>query len=368
MIMNPSNDNPADLARLRAAIDAIDDELVAILRRRLDVALEIGAAKARAGIAVFNPARENDVLRRVLAGFRGSRFPERSIERMFTEIVGACRDAQRPLRIAYLGPQATYAHMALEQRFGSSALALPEETVADVFAAVARESADCGIVPIENSNEGSVTNTLDLLAEGRVSIIGEILQPVRHCLLASAPGMERVRRVMAHPQALAQCRRWLSRNLPHATLHETTSNGRAAEIAAGEEGTAAIAARIAHEVYRLEILAEGIEDNAENITRFFVIGREAGAPSGDDRTSLLISVKDKPGVLHDLLSIFARRGINMSRIESRPSRQKAWEYVFFVDVDGHVAEEPLCSALADLDGQVRQCKVLGSYPKAGTPA
>ncbi len=362
--MDEKLETAADLDQLRDNIDRIDQTLADLLEQRMKYALEIGRVKLRDGLPVYHPEREHAVMARIREMFRSSRFPSGSAEKIFTEIMGACRDAQRALRVAYLGPPATYSHMALERRFGSSALALPQETIADVFTAVVSGNADCGIVPVENSNEGSVAYTLDLLAEGRVQVIGEVFQPVHHCLLSTQSSIERVRRVLAHPQALAQCRRWISRTLPQATIIETSSNGKAAEIAASEDGTAAIAAKIAAGIYRLSVLAEGIEDNPDNITRFFVIGTTPTRPTGRDRTSLVIAVKDRPGILHDLLQVFARRGINMSRIESRPSRLKAWEYVFFVDLDGHFQVSPLAEALAEMDAHVRSIRVLGSYPRA----
>ncbi|HPH01776.1 MAG TPA: prephenate dehydratase [Spirochaetota bacterium] len=352
------------LEGLRSKIDEVDRGIAALLEERMDLALQIGQVKAREGLPVYHPEREHSVISRIVEHFHAGHFPLDSAKRIYTEIVGACRDAQRALRVAYLGPHATYSHMALERRFGGSALAIPQETIADVFSAVISQNADCGVVPVENSNEGSVAHTLDLLAEGRVHVIGEVLQPVHHCLLSTQTTLDRIRRVLAHPQALAQCRRWISRNLPHATVVETSSNGKAAEIAASEDGSAAIAARIAARLYRLNLLAESIEDNADNITRFFIIGAKPTMPTGKDRTSLVIAVKDRPGILHDLLDVFARRGINMSRIESRPSRIKAWEYVFFVDVDGHAQVSPLSDALSELDAHVRTLRVIGSYPRS----
>jgi chorismate mutase/prephenate dehydratase len=268
-------------------------------------------------------------------------------------------------RVAYLGPEATFTHLAARRQFGADAETLPMGTIVAVFAAVEKGDCDYGVVPVENSTEGVVSHTLDNFVDSDLEISAEIVLPISHCLLARAEVIQdRVLRVYSHPQALAQCRQWIEARLPSASQVETASTAEAARLALGDESGAAIASELAAQRYGLTILSRAIEDRSVNVTRFLVIGRHQAVPSGSDRTSLLLALRDEPGILHRVLAPFAAAGINMSRIESRPSRKRPWEYVFFVDIDGHQRDPAIARALAEVGGIARAVKVLGSYPKA----
>jgi chorismate mutase/prephenate dehydratase len=356
---------PATIAALRRQIDRLDDRVLTLLNRRARLAQAIGAAKARTNAEVYAPVREKSVLDRLVRLNRGPLDPAH-VRAVFREVISASRSLERRLRVAYLGPEASYTHLAALAHFGAATDYAPTATIADVFHDVENGRAELGVVPVENSTEGGVGQTLDLLVDSPLSICAEISIPVRHCLLA-LPGttLTRLRRVVAHPQALPQCRQWLATHLPGIPLVETTSNARAAERASEERGTAAIASRAAADRYRLAVLAEGIQDDAGNTTRFLVLGpHDSSVPSRDDKTSLVVSVRDEVGVLAKLLRPFAQHGIDLIKIESRPLRERPWEYYFFLDLRGHRAEPRVRRALAAVARRALRAKVLGSYPAA----
>ncbi|HEY1267396.1 MAG TPA: prephenate dehydratase, partial [Candidatus Binatia bacterium] len=282
----------------------------------------------------------------------------------YREILSASRSLEAPLTVAYFGPEATYTHMAARDRFGSLTTYVPMAGIPDVFQEVKLDRVDYGVVPIENSTEGIVTHTLDMLVEADVKICAEIVLDVHHCLLSHSGKAEDVREIVSHPQALAQCRRWITANHPSARVSEAQSTAQAAQMASKDESLAAIASALAKELYGLEIVARNIEDQANNITRFLVIGARSPKPSGDDKTSIVFSVKDEIGVLHRMLDPFARNKINLSKIESRPLKQKPWEYLFFLDLEGHSEEPRIQKAVKKLEKICLFIKILGSYPAA----
>lgn len=346
---------------LRKRIDVLDDRMLRLLERRAEAARAIGREKARGGGRVYVPSREKRILERLVRQ-RGS-LPAPVVRAVFREVISACRGLEQGLRVSYLGPEATFSHMAARLQFGAGATFVPAASISAVFEDVERERCDYGLVPIENSTDGTVTDTLDRFLETELRIAAEVRLEVSHCVLARHGDLGRIRRVLSHPQGLAQCRRWIATHLPRATLHETASTARAAEEAARDPGTAAIASRLAADVHGLTVLAENVQDFAFNVTRFVVIGREdSGRPSGDDKTSLVFSVRDEVGILHKMLDSFAKNGLNLTRIESRPLKGKPWEYVFFLDLLGHRKERRVARALDALGKRCRMLKVLGSYP------
>ncbi|PYI87892.1 MAG: prephenate dehydratase [Verrucomicrobia bacterium] len=268
---------------------------------------------------------------------------------------------EKSMTVAYLGPEATFTHLAAIRRFGSSLRYSAQKTIADVFAEVSKNRADYGVVPVENSTEGVVTHTLDMFVDSDLKIVAQIVLPIQHCLLSNGRRPQ-IRKLFAHPQALAQCRSWVQNNLPRAEIIETSSNARSAELAAREKDSAAIAGLLAAEKYQLRVLETDIQDNSANVTRFLVLGRQCTPPTTQDRTSLLFSIAHEIGALHRALAPFRRYGINVTKIESRPSKRKAWEYFFFVDCDGHVSDRKVAKAIALLGQQCSFVKVLGSYP------
>jgi chorismate mutase/prephenate dehydratase len=268
---------------------------------------------------------------------------------------------EKSLTVAYLGPEATFTHQAAIRRFGASLLYTPQKTIADVFTEVSKHRADYGVVPVENSTEGVVTHTLDMFVESDLKIVAQIILPVQHCLLANCLRAQ-IRKLYAHPQALGQCRDWVRTNLPRADIVETSSNARSAELAAKEKGAAAIAGILASERYDVPVLDYDIQDNVANATRFLVLGRQCSPPTSDDRTSLMFSVMDRVGALYQALAAFRRHRINMTKIESRPSKRKAWEYLFFVDCEGHMEDRRVAKAISLLGEHCSYVKVLGSYP------
>jgi len=358
----------ASIPALRQQIDRIDDQLLRLLNRRAALALAIAEQKARSNSGVYAPAREKGVLARLGRANRGP-LPESLVRAIFREIISASRSLEQRLRIAYLGPEATYAHLAARQQFGAAADYLPAPSIAEVFHEVENGRADLGVVPVENSTEGMVAHTLDLLADSPLAICAEIALPVRHNLLArQETPLADVRRVLGHPQALAQCRRWLLEHVPGVPAEAEASNARAAERARDEAGIAAIASAAAAETYGLAVLAGGIQDEPANLTRFLVLAaHDAPQASGDDKTSILFSVRDEVGILARMLRPFAAHRIDLIKIESRPLRGRPWEYVFFLDLKGHRAERRVQRALADVERSALRLKVLGSYPAAPAP-
>ena len=346
----------------RKAIDRLDAKIVKLLSERTRHVLEIGAIKLKAGEEIYAPHRELTVLQRVCRLNPGP-IANESLRAIYREVMSSALSLQKTMRIAYLGPEATFTHQAAIRRFGSSLRYQPQKTITDVFNEVSKNRADYGVVPIENSTEGVVTHTLDMFVDSDLKIVSQIVLRVQHCLLSDSRKSQ-LKKLFAHPQALAQCRAWVQNNLPRVEIIETSSNARSAELAAKEKGAAAIAGQLASEKYGLGVLEYDIQDNAANATRFLVLGRQCSPATGHDRTSLMISLVDKVGALHRALAAFRRYRINMTKIESRPSKRKAWEYFFFIDCDGHVSDHKVAKAIGELEQQCSFVKVLGSYPNA----
>ncbi|PYJ98727.1 MAG: prephenate dehydratase [Verrucomicrobia bacterium] len=344
----------------RKAIDQLDAKIVKLLNERTQHVLEIGAIKFKAGEEIYAPHRELAVLQRVCRLNKGP-ITNDAIRAIYREVMSSALSLQKTMRIAYLGPEATFTHQAAIRRFGSSLRYGPQKTITDVFAEVSKNRADYGVVPIENSTEGVVTHTLDMFVDSDLKIVSQIVLRVQHCLLSNTRKTQ-IKKLFAHPQALAQCRAWVQNNLPRVEIIETSSNARSAELASTEGDTAAIAGLLAAEKYGLRVVEYDIQDNAANATRFLVLGRQCSPPTGRDRTSLMISLVDKVGALHRALAAFRRYRLNMTKIESRPSKRKAWEYFFFIDCDGHVSDHKVAKAVAELEQQCSFVKVLGSYP------
>jgi chorismate mutase/prephenate dehydratase len=352
-----------DLPELRTKIDALDDEILRLLNERATLAGHVATVKEQLNVPFYVPSRERAIIERLAAANPGP-FPSEAIRPVFQEIFSACLSLEKKVRVAFLGPEATYTHLAAKRQFGLSARAIPVGTIAGVFEEVERGAADFGVVPVENSTEGVVNHTLDTFIDSELKISAEIVLEVSHCLLAH-PGAELgdIQRVYAHPQALAQCRRWLAAHLPRATLVEATSNAEGARMVGSDAHGAAVASEMAARQYDLEVIRRKIEDLTSNVTRFLVIGKAQAAPTGADKTSVLMAVKDEPGILYRVLEPLSKRQLNLTKIESRPSRRKAWEYVFFVDIDGHHSEPKVAEALEELRGAAKLLKVLGSYPR-----
>ena len=356
---------PADLAAVRAQIDSIDREIQGLIAERALWARQVGKAKGKLAAAVdyYRPEREAQVLRRVVDRNDGP-LSDEVLVRLFREIMSACLAQQEPLKIGYLGPEGTFSQQAVHKHFGHSAKGLPMASVEEVFDEVATGHADFGVVPVENSGQGTIQSTLDLFLTSPLMICGEVELRVHQYLLSRTGRIEDVERVYSHGLSLAQCKGWLRQYLPGAEKHAVPSNGEAARRARNADDAAAIAGENAAHVYGLKVVAGPIEDRADNTTRFLVIGRASFPPSGHDRTSLLVFIRDQPGALYRILEPLARRGISMNRIESRPAHGALWQYAFFIEVAGHAEESPLRDALDDIDAFAGDVRVLGSYPVA----
>jgi len=349
------------LAQHRAAIDALDREILARLNERAQHAKAIGALKA--GALAYRPEREAQVLSRLVQENRGPLSAD-AIAVVFRQIMSACLALEQPLRIAYLGPPGTYSHDAVAKHFGAMVSAEPCNTVDEVFRACESGQADYAVVPVENSTEGVVGRTLDLMCNTLLTICGEVRLRIRQNLLCNAASLSEVTRVYSHGQSLAQCVQWLAAHLPAVQRVAVASNAEAARLAAAETGAAAIAGENAAAIYGLSFLARNIEDEPNNTTRFWVLGRHQVPPSGRDETSIVMSAPNRPGAVHALLEPLATHGVSMSRLESRPARTGLWEYLFFVDLDGHASEPRLAAALEELRKKAPFLKLLGTYPSA----
>lgn len=352
------------LDKLRREIDSIDDKILALLTNRGRIAKDIGRIKAERGENVFAVDREAEILSRLADRNKGP-IPSESVEDIFREVFTACRSLQKRIDVAFFGPEATFTHQAAIKHFGRNAQFTAVPSIKDVFFEVERRRADYGVVPIENSTEGVVNHTLDMFVESDVHIVAEREEPISHCLLSVSGKASAVKKVYSHPQALAQCRKWLDSHLPGVTLHESASTADAAVHATLDPSSAAIASELAAQIYHLKAVALRIEDSPDNATRFLVIGREIPKPTGRDKTSVLFSVKDRVGALYDVLEPFRAAGISLTKIESRPTKKRAWEYLFFVDFVGHQSDKPIRSALSDLSRRCKHLKILGSYPYGG---
>jgi len=349
------------LQTLRAQIDRIDDELLRLFNARAALAQQIGHAKQ--GAVVLRPEREAQVLRRLAEANPGP-LPAESVTALFTEIMSHCRALEQPLAVAFLGPQGTFTEAATFKRFGSAVQGQPCATIDDVFRAVESGAAQYGVAPVENSTEGAVGRTLDLLLNSNLSICGEVTLPVHQCLLSNESDPAVIRKVYSHPQSFGQCQGWLNANLPQAQRITVSSNAEAARLATLEPLAAAIGGEQAAGHFNLNVLAHNIEDDPRNTTRFLVIGAQAVAPSGRDKTSLVVSAPNQPGAVHALLAPLAANGVSMTKLESRPARSGLWEYVFFADIEGHQQDAPVAAALAELKRIAAFVKILGSYPAA----
>jgi chorismate mutase/prephenate dehydratase len=347
---------------LRRRIDSIDDQILTLLEQRAEVVSHVARTKQDRRLPVHDPEREREVLER-LAGRGAGHFPREAIVAVYREIMSACLAMQAPVTVAFLGPEGTFSHIAARELFGLAARYVEATTIEGVFDAVRRDAAAYGVVPIENTTEGSVTWSADALLEGGLFIRRELVLDVSHCLLGHVDKLTAVERVYSHPQALAQCRAWLAKNLGGAQLVQTSSTAGAAREAAVDPGGAAIGSSLAGELAGLPVLRDNIQDRAENATRFVVLAREDAPRTGDDKTTLGFALRDEPGALRKALEIFDAEGVNLSRIESRPSRQKAWEYVFIVDVEGHREDLGVTRAVTRLRAQSESVTLLGSYPR-----
>ena len=372
---DPSNENtgtersekrtPRQMEVLRAEIDSVDEEIVRLLDRRARLARKIGEIKQENGLEAYAPARERAVLNRVMGLSEGD-FPQAGLEAVFREVISSSISLEARLKVAYLGPEATFTHEAALRSFGMSVELEPQTTVAEVFTRVERGEAEHGVVPVENSMEGAVTHTLDELMNSPLKVCGEVYLPVSQNLLSAEASIERIEVVCSHPMALSQATTWLRHELPGVRLDEVESTGEAARRAAREPGVAAVGSVLAAEAHALNVLARNIQDARTNATRFIVLGRAWAERTGKDKTSVVFSVKDRPGVLRDALAAFAEEGINLTRIESRPSRKRAWTYVFFADFQGHPEEERVRRALHALEEHCPYVSLIGAYPEVSS--
>ena len=357
-----------DLSRIRVNIDSVDAKIHSLINERAKLAQLVGISKSRDGLSTvdfYRPEREAQVLRMAKARNKGP-LRDEEVLRLFREIMSACLAQQEPLKVAYLGPEGTFTQAAVMTHFGHSVRGLALSSIDEVFHEVESGTADFGVVPIENSTEGTVNNTLDRFLNSPLKICGEVELRIHHFLMGNVPSLDRIQRICSHPQALAQCRGWLDEHLPGVERVPVSSNAEGARRARDEKGTAAIAGDTAAEVYKLKVLAAEIEDRADNTTRFFVLGRKLFKSSGNDRTTLLISVSrtGSSGALFHLLEPLSRHEVNMTRIESRPSHKGKWDYVFFIDIEGHADDAQVGKALGALKKRASLFRVLGSYPRA----
>lgn len=354
------------LEELRALINSSDNKILEIIKERSNYVTEVGHVKNVSNSLIYIPEREKQILERLKEKNRevSPVLPDSAIETIFTEIISACRNLEKPITISYLGPEASYTHIASIKRFGSSACFCPEKSIEDVFYKVEKGFSDYGVAPIENSTEGTINYTLDRLIESPLKIVAEISTPISHSLLSTSSDISKIKKIYSHPQSFAQCKNWVLENLKSVELIEVSSNSYAAKLASEEEGTAAIASKVAGTKYGLNILHEGIEDSSTNTTRFLVIGKNINQPSGHDKTSIVITPeKEQVGTLYSILAVFYKYNINLTMIESRPNKITQWRYIFFVDAEGHMNDEALIKAIADLKQIAPDTRILGSYPK-----
>ena len=352
-----------EISDLRKRIDEIDAELVKIINDRATCALGIGKTKTKGDKSIFAPEREKQVLASVLKNNRGP-LSDTTVSAVFREIISACRALEKPITVGYLGPAGSYSHIASILKFGESSSFLPTNTIPDVFSAAEHNEANYGVVPVENSTEGIVSHTLDMFLLSDLRICAEIYAPISHNLLSAGDDISQIRRVYSIAQAIAQCRNWLAAHLPGVEILEVSSTAKAAVMCEGYPTSAAVASSLAAKEYGLNILAEGIEDNPHNKTRFLVVGYSKPEPSGRDKTSIVFSVPHKSGSLYHALKVFDYAKINLTMIESRPTKQMPWEYIFFIDFQGHERDDVIQAALAKLGGMTLFVRVLGSYPEA----
>lgn len=350
-----------NLKKYREQIDRLDEELLGLVNRRAALAQQIGHLKEDG--VVLRPEREAQVLRR-LQGLNAGPLSNAAVAQLFTEVMSQCRALEAPMTVAYLGPEGTFTEAAALKRFGSAVQGQPCATIDDVFLAVENDSVQYGTVPVENSTEGAVGRTLDLLQQSSLQVCGEVMLPIHQCLLAQHCDWSLIKTIYSHPQSLGQCQSWLNAKLPHAARIPVASNAEAARLAAENPSSAAIAGNRAAAIFGLQVCVENIEDDARNTTRFLILGKQRVAPSGHDKTSLVLSAANRPGAVHELLSPLAKHGVSMTKLESRPARSATWEYVFYLDIEGHQDDAHVAAALTELKQVAAFVKVLGSYPVA----
>lgn len=352
-----------DLGDLRQRIDDIDDKILDLLNERASIVIDVGRVKEGVRGDFYVPSREQAIYQRLTEDNEGP-FPNDGIRRVFREIISASLNLEQPMKVAFLGPQATFTHVAAMQQFGFSAQLVPQKSISAVFEDVARGRAHYGVVPVENSTEGVVSHTLDMFIDSDLKINAEVMLEVSHDLLSRSGELSSIKRIVSHPQALAQCRNWLEENLPDVPLVDVSSTAHAAQMVADDDTTAAIASEAAANLYGLKVVKKKIEDNPNNFTRFLIVGKKNPDRTGSDKTSLMFRIKDEPGILYRMLEPFSQRNINLAKIESRPLKKKAWEYIFFLDLEGHIDDDIITEAVEDLGQYCEFVKVLGSYQRA----
>ena len=357
-------DNSKKLKEIRAKIDGIDDKILELLNKRAAIVVEAGKVKREGKREIYAPEREKEIYKRLTKNNKGP-FPNQALKSVFREIMSASLSLEKPIKVAFLGPKATFTHLACMQHFGMSTDFIPKNDIADVFDEVERGSADYGVVPIENTTEGVVSHTLDMFVTSNLYICGEIMLEISLALLNKTGDIKDVKKVYSHPHAIAECKKWLNDNLSNAAVFDVSSTAMAAQTVMDDASAAAIASEQAAALYGLQVVARKIEDQLNNFTRFLVIGKKLPGKTGEDKTSILFSVKDSPGILFRILKPFAGRGINLTKIESRPQKKKAWEYIFFLDMEGHVSLPKVKEALKEMEEMCSFLKILGSYPRMG---
>ncbi|MCF8069721.1 MAG: prephenate dehydratase [Desulfobacterales bacterium] len=353
---------PGTIPELRQSIDSIDDEILSLINRRLSLALKIGKLKATNGNQVIDTTRESSIINRLVKQNAGP-LDNRVLHHMYSEIMAASRELQRPQHIAFLGPEATFTHIAAMNHFGHSVTFSPQASIRDIFYEVEKGTFHYGVVPVENSIEGSVNYTLDLFFESGLKVCAEIYQSISHDLLSNETRLEDINTIYSHPHAFAQCRHWLRKNLPTVTLAECSSTAHAAQLASEQKGAAAIASKEAAQIYEIEIMADAIEDLSRNITRFLVIGKDKIGPTGNDKTSIMFATGHVPGALYKALKPLADSGVNMDKLESRPAKHENWNYFFFVDIEGHIDDPNVSKTFEQMEKICTFIKCLGSYPR-----
>lgn len=354
------------LDEFRNKIDSVDKKIIDLLNERTGYSKEIGKIKDQSNLPYYQPEREKAIIEKLQEYNKGD-FPQSAIESIFREIFSASRELQKKLKVAYFGLPGSFTHLACIKQFGTSVESYSVASIADIFKEVQNDKANYGIVPIENSYEGVVTHTMDMFVDFPLKICSERFLKISQCLISHLPEVSEVKKVYSHRQALAQCRLWLENHLPNAEKIEASSTSEAAKIVQWDKYSAAIGSEISAEIYGLNILADNIQDAKENITRFLVIGKEDCSYTGEDKTSLILTIKDEVGALLKILSPFHERGLNLSKIESRPSRRKAWDYLFFLDVRNHISEQPLKEAIEEVKKYCINVQILGSYPRGAYP-
>lgn len=355
--------NTEKIQEFRSAIDAVDDKIVALLNERAQLVIEVGRLKSGSNLEFHVPGRERQIYDRLMTANLGP-FPNDALRTVYREIISASLALESPMKVSFLGPKATFSHLATLQQFGLSAELVPLKSIPAVFEEVEKGKALYGVVPVENSTEGVISHTLDMFVDSGLSITAEILLEVHHDLLSRTGRIEDVKKIYSHAQPIAQCRQWLEENLPTIPLVDVASTAVAAQIASDDYTSAAIASELAASLYDLKVVRSRVEDQVNNFTRFLVVAKKPCERTGQDKTSILFSVKDEPGILCRMLEPFAKRGINLSKIESRPFKKKAWEYIFFLDLFGHMSDPEVSEALEELKECCQFLKILGSYPRS----